>query len=89
MGRQRNDIMDAIHASGVVISRMDRKIVNIWNKNRTKADVRTFCGFYWNRSTGGFVVSNDSNGPFPCYSAAAADAYKKLQLSYYKRKPGR
>ena len=52
---------------------------------RDEGDPPSFVGFYWNRIVRGRVVDEDKRGPFPCYSAAAGDAYTALQLKHARR----
>lgn len=73
---------------------LDRKKVRIEQYRRATRGRRTnvesrwyFCGWYWHREARRGFISEGPFGPFPCPSAAAADALKYYGLDYSDR-PG-
>lgn len=75
-------VENALRKHGVHVYYVDRGIAGLWTKRRSEGELRFYTGWYWNRSNGRKVVETDASGPFKCWSAAARDAFVRLQLRF-------
>lgn len=73
-------VVEAVERAGVRISRMDRRTALIHNHHRRRGEMPRYVGWYWQRIIRKRVVETDQLGPFPCWSAAVADAFRALGL---------
>ena len=82
--RLPNFVYEKVKARRVEVFYADRWMTNFWNNNRSRGDLRMYCGWYWWIRDSNNRAATSENGPFNTQAAAYRDAFEKCQLRSFQ-----